>query len=301
MPSLRLFTPPYQRDAYQRDDRVRDETPPLGTIVLSSADSAQRIASELEPFLSRAPWCIPCLAITDATAAPDVLAAIHGLPGQPVFIREPPNPELLPTLALAAVRRRTPPAGRLLADYVARRIGWPALRSTLESLLSAAAEEPATSEVPVRTLRDRLRRLGPLTPRCWRTIGTLSRIAATASGSGVDTLAWRAGVCPRSLRTWSRRYLGLSLREFRVNAGWEWVVEAALRKAGYVEAPAAVAPRLELVAARIAPAASGSVAPDRAVSAAAPALRPPGRAVLRALPSGLRRRGREPAGAAGNT
>jgi hypothetical protein len=289
----RLLAPPYQHD------HALAEPPPLGSIAIAVADSARRVAEELEPFLFRAPWCIPCLVISDATAAPDVLAAIHRLPGQPAFIREPPSRTLLPGLALAAARHRAPPTGAMLADYVARRTGCAALRSTLATLLAAAAEEPAASVVPVRTLRDRLRRLGPLTPRCWRTIGTLSRIAATASGSGVDGLAWRAGVCPRSLRSWSRRYLALSLREFRRYAGWEWVLEAALRKAGLVAEPAGSRPTAVTAPTPAAEAPEPAPCHPAADAGRPPAETPLGRPRPRLVRPVRRRRGREPAGASG--
>lgn len=241
---LRLLTPPYRRITWGSG-----EAPPLGAIAIAEASSVRRVTYELAPLVGRAPWCIPCLIVTAASAEPAVLSALHDVPGRPAFVSGPVADDLLPALVLAAVRDRPAPSGLHLAEYAVRRTGRVEFRPLLAGLLAAAAEDTGRP-IPVRTLRDRLRRFGPLGPRCWRTLGTLCRVAATMGGSGLEVLAWRAGVSPRSLRSWIRRYLGASLQDFRLNAGWEWVLEAALRRAGYVDAvpgpgrgPAAALPR----------------------------------------------------------
>jgi hypothetical protein len=248
MHDVRVLAPPYRLE-----DRPVDGLPPLGAVVLAWTDSVQRLRAEVAAVLARAPWCVPVLVVDDGVAAPEMLSAIHDVPGQPAFIRDPLNGAVLPALVLSAVRSRRPPTGRELAEYVVRRTGRVALRSALETLLSpgpAARAEPTTRLGPARTVRDRLRRFGPLSPRCWRRVGTLARVPGMAPGDGVDVIAWRAGVCPRSLRVWCRRFLGISLRALRERVGWEWVMESALRLAGYVPDPAL--PRPEVVRAPLA-------------------------------------------------
>jgi hypothetical protein len=57
------------------------------------------------------------------------------------------------------------------------------------------------------------------------------------TGESLEVLAGRAGVEARTLRAWTRRYLGATLYEYRGRVGWEWILECALRTAGYVDAP----------------------------------------------------------------
>lgn len=237
---LRLLCPPYRRVTWGTD-----AAPPLGAIAIADASSVRQMTYELTPLVRRAPWCVPCLVVTAATADPSVLAALHEVPGRPAFVSGPAADDLLPRLVVAGVRDRPTPTGAELADYVAMRTGRLELRAALAGLLATGPADQPRRAIPPRTLRDRLHRLGPFGPRCWRTVGTLCRIAATMSGSGVGILALRAGVGPRSLRSWVRRYLALSLQEFRLIVGWEWVLEAALRQGGYVDGTIGGAPRTE--------------------------------------------------------
>jgi len=224
---------------YFRARPARLSSPPLGAIAIGDARSEHAVSMHLAPTVERAPWCVPCVIVSPLTVDPAILSALHALPGHPVFIREPSLADDLPVLAVSAVRRRSAPTGRQMADYVTQRTGRWGLTGLLTSMLSAAADPAAGARLPDRTARDRMRRFGSLTPRCWRTIGNLARIAAAVTDASVDVMAWRAGVGPRTLRSWSARYLRTTLQEFRIRVGWEWVLEAALRVGGYVQAEVA--------------------------------------------------------------
>jgi hypothetical protein len=218
--------------------------PPLGAIILGDGRSEQGLRYQMRPALERAPWCPPCLIVSPASATPAILSALHALRGHPAYLNEPADAADLGLLAAGAVRQRPMPAGGDLAAYVIRRTGRHGLHRLLSYLLSAATEPGAVRIGPERTVRDRMRRFGQFSPRCWRTVGKLARIAARNGESSVEVMAWHAGIEPRTLRGWSARYLGTGLHEFRERVGWEWVLEAALRTAEYVTPSADAAIRL---------------------------------------------------------
>ncbi len=239
MPRIRLLTPPY----HVVDGLIHD-LPPLGTIAVVEAESVEAIGGESAQLLRRAPWCTLCLVATAGTADPAVLSAIHSLPGQLCFTPGPIAVRQLTDRVTTAVRSRVVPGSGYLADYVVRRTGRAEIRAELALLMARPVDVPISEAIPGRTIRDRLRRFGPLTAHCWRAVGTLARVAATIDDASVDVLAWRAGVGVRTFRSWTRRYLGVSVRRFRARLGWEWVMEAALRHAGLVAPVERVEPTL---------------------------------------------------------
>jgi hypothetical protein len=228
MSEIQMIYPPYIGFS-----RMREDLPPLGSIAICRADSVAVLTGEFRPLLRLAPWCIPCLITTAATTEPNVLTAIHELPGHLAFVPEPSRPELLSSQVVAAAGSRQLPNGLRLADYVMRRTGRLEMREDLIALFSADGLSPIELP-PQRTLRNRLRRFGIFTAHCWRTIAMLCRLAVKISPEPVELLAYRAGVEARTLRTWIRRYLNLSLQDYRGRLGWEWVMEAALQTGGYL-------------------------------------------------------------------
>lgn len=231
MPDVKVLVPPYASIA----SVPRGAPPPLGTIVICHAVSPTVVAGPFRVMLERAPWCAPCLVTGPTTGEPDVLAAIHELPGQMAFVSAAPNDDdLLVERTLMAVGSREQPSGGRLAEYVMRRTGRTEFRAELAMLLARGTGPSLVKSLPVRTLRGRLRRFGRLTGHGWKTVGTLCRLGAIVSDDPVEFLAWRAGVEPRTLRTWTRRFLDVTLQEFRKRVGWEWVLEGALRVAGYL-------------------------------------------------------------------
>jgi hypothetical protein len=232
MTLVRLLVPPYRQVSW-----VADGPPPLGAIALASASSVEQVSGGLKPLLKRAPWCVPCLVTATETATPTVLAAIHELPGQPVFLPGPLPVAGSGPVVVGAVRARPVPGGARLADFVVRRTGRPDLRLDLAALLGGETGEFAIVPPPERTLRDRLRRFGSFGTLGWRAVGTLCRAAARSERGSVERIATGSGIGARTLRAWVRRYLQVSMAEFRARAGWEWAMEAALRAGGYVATP----------------------------------------------------------------
>ncbi len=231
MADTRILAPPYCGFGHHGEG-----PPPLGAVLVCMADTITLATGAFRFGLLRAPWAVPCLLTTTATSDPDVLTAIHELPGHVCFVRDPLDDGSLPSRIVGAVRGRSIPSEGRLTDYVIQRTGGVALRQELARAFALPSEKSGP-RVPERTLRDRLRRFGPLTASCWRSVGTLARLGARINDERVEILAWRAGVEARTLRNWTQRYLGVSLQDFRERVGWEWVVEAALRVAGYLRLP----------------------------------------------------------------
>lgn len=232
---VRLLYPPYDRYCWPSEG-----TPPFGAVAVCEARSSGLVSGFFGPLVARAPWCVPCIITCPASAEASVIQAIRSLPGQIAFVDYIEDDRWPIGTILGAVRDRPPPSGAVLAEFVALRTGTN-LEWELAALLGDQRLEASARPIPDRTLRERLSRFGSLSPRAWRAVGTLCRVASAARGDPMTAIAWRAGVEVRTLRLWARWYLGTSLAEYRQRVGWEWVLEAALRKAGYVEGPSLVA------------------------------------------------------------
>jgi hypothetical protein len=94
--------------------------------------------------------------------------------------------------------------------------------------------DQSTPETPAQ--RRDLRRLGPLGPSDWRTVSTLLRATERAVAS-LETMAWESGMDPRTFEDRARHYLGLGPADAARIPGWEWKLEAVLRRFGYVFEP----------------------------------------------------------------
>lgn len=55
----------------------------------------------------------------------------------------------------------------------------------------------------------------------------------------MEQQAWSTGADPRTLRGWSTELLGVDARAVLETPGWEWKLEAMLRRFGYVTWPGA--------------------------------------------------------------
>jgi hypothetical protein len=140
----------------------------------------------------------------------------------------------------SAIIRRPLPSGSTVAGYVRRRTNRADVSATLETCLSSGLQHQTASQVTSRsTLGRHLRSFGPLKPHDWVGIGYVVHTLWAAAAKGAHTVegaALRTGVDPRTLRTRLQRYCGCGYPQARMCHGWEWVVEAALRRSGYVRA-----------------------------------------------------------------
>lgn len=214
---------------------------PLGSTLVVPVPTglARELPAELSDRLFL-PWCACCLVLTDPRVEPELLAALHH--GRRQVARLVLRQDAAPGAdgVRAAVRQRDLPNHFTLTAYIARRSGAePDIRDALEYCLNTDASADGLSR---SALSRRLHGFGRWTARDWRTLARLIRILHYAEGS-MDAVGWQAGMDPRTLREQCARYLDASPSQALGLPGWEWKLEAALRKGGMAPGGAVPAER----------------------------------------------------------
>jgi hypothetical protein len=119
-------------------------------------------------------------------------------------------------------------------NYVAGRLELEELRSLFKAAdAGAAPSRHGYGQAVPRHISRRLLELGPLGAPDWRWLFHLARLSG-GRDIPVEELARRHAVSARTFRVQVRRYTGASVKTFRELVGWEWVLEAALRRWGYL-------------------------------------------------------------------
>lgn len=200
--------------------------PALGTVRLVDSSSPASVAADVRELAVVAPWAIPCAVLRSFT--PDLLldTVPERLLRRTAIISVSP-PGAVPSSfgVIQAVMARPLPTARDVAGYVADRLDRDDAR---EALVSAMEGEDASNR-PATVWRV-LDGLGRLKLHEWRRLLWLVELAA---GAWVN----RKGETDTSLTFWMSVLLEQRPPGLRECLGWEWVVERALRIAGYVEDP----------------------------------------------------------------
>lgn len=203
--------------------------PPLGSILLADLRLGMATVESAVAARSRAPWC-PIAVVVPPQPSRLAELALGQLPPHLVPVSGQEGEGIDPEAIRRATERRPAPGAAELARYAALRIGGIGLAPVLETCfhLDDPNDEPFSERmrpVPPSTVSRRLRASGPLTCHDWR---NLARI--------VD---WHCRTIegPPGLAGWIRRYLDMASADVTLRAGWEWIVELALRRWGYVQDP----------------------------------------------------------------
>ncbi|MBL8986426.1 MAG: hypothetical protein JNJ80_09150 [Gemmatimonadetes bacterium] len=243
---LSLLEPPYHDVA-----PLVGRPPALGAIAVARADGPRGFSTEMATLLDRAPWTVPCVVLRPSSVTPSVLQRVWELPGQPAFVVvTQPGDRLLPAGILTAIANRPAPLTPLLVAYVVRRTGSVILGQSLDQIW--AARDRSNDTTAERTIRYRLRRLGKYGRYDWIRIRRLIRAKVEGRNLTVEQRAQLVGTEARTLRGWIARYLGTTMKNFRAMAGWEWILETALRRGGFPldqPGPAAARRQAEMVGA----------------------------------------------------
>lgn len=206
----------------------------LGAVLFHDLDGGTESVADAADHQRECPWCPPCIRIAPGadSSAMDFVHETGALPG----IVPGGSSRCLPspTAILTALERRRPPSVPTITGYVVLRLGCHTLRDALIDAMSHQSEP-----THARTVRRRLAGLGRWRPWEWHRIAGMALTRSRADLT-VDRLAAQAGTEPRSLRRWIRELLGVDPDAFRRWPGWEWIVEAGLRRGGYLAAPAPV-------------------------------------------------------------
>ena len=206
----------------------------LGSIAIGIGDSTIAVLAELTTVVQRWPWVVPCLAMpTGQEALEPLLMLVTELRARLAIARQglgARGDEF--GHVLAAVRRRSFPAPRPLAEWIACRLGDRDLENPLCDQFGEALQGvPASASASISTFSRIFARHGRYTARDWRAIARLSVHAAPGPERSVRSTA----TLPlRTATLYTRKYLDVPYRVMAERLGWEWVVEAALRTGGYV-------------------------------------------------------------------
>jgi hypothetical protein len=194
--------------------------------------------------LTEAPWCAVVLLAEQPLSVTEAAMLLPILPRTALILHG--GLDLDPTRILAALRLRQVPAAAEVCDYLRLRRLPRALIAAVEDALAAREgegedededEDGKIAAAPHRsTINRRLAEFGPLRARSWRALLRLLQFEAPVSLSG-EQAAWDAGLDPRTLRARAEEFVGIGPLPALDTPGWEWKLEAALRRHGYVAWP----------------------------------------------------------------
>ena len=216
--SLYVTAPPFMHVR-----RLGDGRPPLGSILLADVADRPATAEELRDLFALAPWCPVCV-LLHSTAERR---------------RVPRSPRMCSVSALIggggagsileAVRDRPRPAPMELAEWLADRVRCAGIRTPLATLFARAMTSGADrmglgsmwSETPIQPL-------GRWPGTMWQEVARLADLAANREAMG-RLLSRRHPAASQAVAA-MHDLLGATEEEFRERAGWEWVLEAAVRR-----------------------------------------------------------------------
>ena len=223
---LEALHPPYDRSLDPKGVPA-----PLGAVFVCHTDGAGGLRSIDWTPVRQSPWCP--LAVAEGPNLPlAVVLALRSLPNDIV----PFGPLQKMSTPLEAVRIRPGPDPATFCGYLDLRVAGQTLAPAVLRCLEGTPE----TGLP-RTLHRRLaqpRSTDGLHASDWRHLWRLTSLAPRPDES-VAMLADRYGADERTLRAHLGRLIGMSPSEFRARIGCEWVIEAALRRHGFVRQPGA--------------------------------------------------------------
>jgi hypothetical protein len=224
-----LLAPPYNFPVPFGSGR-----PPLGTIIV--VDLADGATARLAVTLHRsAPWCPVCVLLDSSPLTLDLYRSLRRLPSSSAVIEGPPAGSPPDSDRIVhAVRTRPEPTAGQLARYVGRRATRPDLRLPLKACFDCGLAGRGPPPSLRRWLSRKLQKFGPLTARDWGAVAQLLPVLRSIDLS-LDRYAYEYGKDPRTVRSRLHRYAGVTAGEARTRVGWEWLLEAVLRKWGYVD------------------------------------------------------------------
>jgi hypothetical protein len=236
MEALYLLEPSSSRLLAYQSGRV----PALGSMLVCNLEADVVALAQAYSCHSRFPWCPIAVVVPPRLHLdPGVLEAFEPHPGALApLVAVWTSIEADPDQLRSAIIRRPLPSGSTMAGYVRRRTDRPDASASLEICFTSGLQHQTASQVvPRSTLGRHLRSFGPLKPHDWVAVGYLVQTLWAAASQGARTVeraALRIRVDPRTLRTRLQRYCGCGYPQARTCHGWEWIVEGALRRSGYV-------------------------------------------------------------------
>lgn len=213
--------------------------PSLGSAVFDgNATSPVAALARLTQAAHRWPWIIPCVVLPSTgrhlRGAIEIISELRDrLAVATVGDRAHTAgaPDIARAIARAIVRRAQPTAP-ILARWVAQRLEVRGLARVLRRQFADALEQvPSTAACSSSTYSRYFAALGRFRAHDWR---RLARLCVDAPRHAHPLP--RSPVSRRTTEAHVRRYLGMTFGEATRLVGWEWVLESALRRGGYLAA-----------------------------------------------------------------
>jgi hypothetical protein len=228
---LMALSPPY-KTVHGADYAPGRAEPPLGTIFFGDGSDTLVALAEVTLAVHRWGWVIPCIvAPMDRGSLESLLMLVSELRGRLAIMKQARNSPMYDgSVILAAVRNRKPPNSDVLAGYLRGRLEDDCLRDAVaEQFHQALSAQPPAATASASTYSRLFAPFGPYTARDWRAI---ARLCVHCAVGGTWT---SPGVLPlRTARHYFGKYLQLPYHILAERAGWEWILEGALRTGRYV-------------------------------------------------------------------
>jgi hypothetical protein len=204
--------------------------------VIGVGDTTLAVLTALTQLTYTCPWAIPCLTLppTEEPVEP-FFPLLTELRDRLVVVNcaQRFRPKRDVRKVVRCVANRPLPTPTSLALWATQRLGHPELQLPLRSQFEDALDSTRAREGPsVATYSRLFSRYGPYTARDWRAIARLCWHAQ--AGTLGDDDRQRARLPMRMASRYATKYLHLPYHAIGERLGWEWVLEAALRTAGYV-------------------------------------------------------------------
>ena len=216
--SLYVTAPPFMHVR-----RLGDGRPPLGSILLADVADRPATAEELRDLFSLAPWCPVCVLLHNTAERR----------------RIPRSPRMCSVSSLTggggagsileAVRDRPRPAPMEMAEWLADRVRCPGIRTPLATLFGRAMSGAGATGLGSTWSETPIEPLGRWPGSTWQGVARLADLAANREAMG-RFLVKRNPAASEAINA-MRELLDATEEEFRERAGWEWVLEAAVRRA----------------------------------------------------------------------
>ena len=215
--SLYVTAPPFMHVG-----RLGDGRPPLGSILLADVADRPATAEELRDLFALAPWCPVCV-------------LLHATNERR---RIPRSPRMCSVSSLSggggaasileAVRDRPRPAPMELAEWLADRVRAPGIKTPLATLFARAIAGTERTPLGTTWAETPIQTLGGWSGTKWQEVARLADLAANREAMG--RLLVRRNPAATQAVSAMRDLLGATEEDFRERAGWEWVLEAAVRR-----------------------------------------------------------------------
>ncbi|MBK6485265.1 MAG: hypothetical protein IPF98_00020 [Gemmatimonadetes bacterium] len=220
--SLLILEPPYQVAR-----RLHDVSPDLGSVALLDASERRPSTSDVKSQLDVAPWCPLCILAEEESG----MRSSRRLPRTCLIYGLSDAEGASPILRAVASRPR--PTASDLVDWLVKRTRMALLSRTLSELFTRPAlRRNEVSYLPY-SIREQLRGLGRWGALEWQRAAALADLAADRTA--VNRIVSADEPAAAETRRLMQDLLGISERTFHERYGWEWVLEASLRRSGFFE------------------------------------------------------------------